>query len=68
MTKAVSSRDIYLIKPVLLLCKHGHFSQNFASHGLFCPPPHNIIRVQDSALNPLVKNFVQWEEVNTKLK
>ena len=33
MTKAVSNRDICLIKEVLLMCEHGHFSLNFASNG-----------------------------------
>ena len=41
MTKAVSNRDICFIKAVLLLCKHGHFSLNFASHGQ-SPTPHTI--------------------------
>ena len=39
MTKAVSNREICFIKALLLLCKHGNFSPNFASHGLSIPPP-----------------------------
>ena len=38
MTKAVSNRDISFIKAVLLLCEHGHFFLNFASHGVNSPP------------------------------
>ena len=34
--------DICFIKLVLLWCEHGHFSINFASHGVFCTPPHTI--------------------------
>ena len=33
MTKAVANWDICFIKAVLLLCKYGHFTLNFASHG-----------------------------------
>ena len=38
MTKAVSKREICLIKAVLLLCEHGYFSLNFASNGVNCSP------------------------------
>ena len=34
MIKTASNRDICFIKAVLLFCEHGHFSLNFASHGL----------------------------------
>ena len=40
MTNAVSNRDIFFNKAVLLLCLSGHFTLNFALHGVFCPPPH----------------------------
>ena len=42
MTKAVLNRDICCITAVLSFCKHGHFSLNFALHGVNCqpyPPP-----------------------------
>ena len=39
MTKAVSKRDICLIRALLLLCKHKIFSFDFESHGVKCPPP-----------------------------
>ena len=45
MTIAVSRREIYFSKAVLLLCEHGHLSLDFASHGVFCP---NTIRVTES--------------------
>ena len=38
MTKAVSNQDIRFSKAVLCLREHGHFSLNFASHCLPCPP------------------------------
>ena len=46
MTKAVLNRDICFIRAVLLMCKNGHFSLNFASHGVFCPPLPITIRVK----------------------
>ena len=39
MCKGISNRDIYFIKVVVLLCEHGHFSQNFAKHGPSSLPP-----------------------------
>ena len=42
MTKAVSNREMCFIKAVLSLCEHRHFSLNFASHDVFCPPPSTI--------------------------
>ena len=35
-----------LLKAVLLLCEYRHFSLDFAPHGVFAPPPPNIIRVK----------------------
>ena len=42
MAKAVSNTKNCLIKAVLLLCKHGHFFLNFASHGVNIPLRHTI--------------------------
>ena len=43
MTKAVSNRDICLIKAVLLLCKYWHFPLNFRRKAYLVP---NTIRVK----------------------
>ena len=43
---AVSNRDIYFIKAVLLLREHRH-RQFFALHGLTCPPPLREFRVKE---------------------
>ena len=40
--------ELKLIKSVLLVCKNGHFSINFASHVVFGPPPPNTIRVKNA--------------------
>ena len=45
MTKAVSNWDIFLLRQFYYCAKNGHFSINFASYGVFCPPPPNTIRV-----------------------
>ena len=46
MTTTVSNLEICFIKAVLLLCEHGHFLLNFASHGIKSPPaPSNTMRV-----------------------
>ena len=42
MTKAASTRHISFIKAVILWCEHVHFSLNFATHGLSCPPPIHL--------------------------
>ena len=46
MTKAISNSDICFFKAVLLSYEHGHFSLNFATHGL-SPSSPNTIRVKD---------------------
>ena len=39
LTSLLVNMDICFIKAVLFTCDQGHFSSNFAAHGLFCPPP-----------------------------
>ena len=41
--KGSFNRDTRFNKAVLLLCEHGKFSLNLASHGLSCPPPQKKI-------------------------
>ena len=43
ITKAVSNREIYFIKAVLLLCEHRHFLRRIA---YLPPPPPNTFRVK----------------------
>ena len=61
MNKAVSNRDICFIKAVLLLCKHGHFSQNFACIIVISPPPHtNTIKINHDF-------YLGWTNLESRL-
>ena len=39
INKKISNKKICFIKAALLLCDNGYISLNFATHGVFCPPP-----------------------------
>ena len=68
MTKAVSNRDDYCIKALLLWCEHGHFLLNFASYGLYWLL-YNTIRVNylKKVFIVVVQNIPVQETTNTVL-
>ena len=62
MTKAVSNRDIRFNKAVLLLCKHGHFSLSFASHGQFDPPSLILLGLTVQSIKCLFSHNIRGPE------
>ena len=60
MTKAVSNKNICLIKAVLLSLEHMHFSLIFASHGSISPPPfQNNYITNGASLSSLLQLFAR---------